>query len=103
MDNSILSALKALEVSAMTRAEWIAVGMALKEEGFPCSIWDDWSRNDRRYHPGECERKWAGFHGSGTPVKGGTIVQMAKDRGWTPYGNDGCMAWDDAIEHDGAD
>ena len=103
MDNSILSALKALDVSTMTRAEWIAVGMALKEEGFPCSIWEDWSRNDRRYHPGECERKWAGFHGSGTPVKGGTIVQMAKERGWTPYGENGCMAWDDTIEYDGTD
>ena len=103
MDNNILSALKALDVSTMTRAEWIAVGMALKEEGFPCSIWEDWSRNDRRYHPGECERKWAGFHGSGTPVKGGTIVQMAKERGWTPYGENGCMAWDDTIEYDGTD
>ncbi len=75
--------------------------MALKEEGYPCSIWDDWSRNDLRYHPGECERKWKGFHGSGTPVKGGTIVQMAKDRGWTVFGEDGCMAWDDTIEYDG--
>ena len=103
MDNNILSALKALDVSTMTRAEWIAVGMALKEEGFPCSIWEDWSRNDRRYHPGECERKWSGFHGSGTPVKGGTIVQMAKERGWTPYGENGCMAWDDTIEYDGTD
>ena len=103
MDNNILSALKALDVSTMTRAEWIAVGMALKEEGFPCSIWEDWSRNDRRYHPGECERKWAGFHGSGTPVKGGTIVQMAKERGWTPYGENDCMAWDDTIEYDGTD
>lgn len=78
--------------------------MALKEEGYPCSIWDDWSQNDKRYHPGECERKWNSFHGSGTPVKGGTIVQMAKDRGWTPCGGEeGCMNWDDAIEYDGAD
>ena len=56
MDNNILSALKALDVSKLSRADWIAVGMALKEEGYPCSIWDDWSRNDNRYHPGECER-----------------------------------------------
>lgn len=68
---------------------------------YPCSIWDDWSRDDPRYHPGECERKWKGFHGNGTPVKGGTIVQMAKDRGWTMFGEDGCMAWDDTIEYDG--
>lgn len=102
MDNQILSALKAIDVSTLSRADWIAVGMALKEEGYPCSIWDDWSRNDSRYHPGECERKWNSFHGSGTPVKGGTIVQMAKDRGWTPFGGeDGCMNWDDAIEYDG--
>lgn len=101
MDNNILSALKAIDVATLTRADWIAVGMALKEEGFPCSVWDDWSRNDSRYHAGECEKKWAGFNGSGKPVKGGTIVQMAKDRGWTLFGEDGCMSWNDAIEYDG--
>ena len=101
MENNLLSALKAIDVSKVTRAEWISVGMALKEEGYPCSVWDDWSRADVRYHPGECERKWRSFRGSGTPVKGGTIVQMAKERGWTPFGVDGCMAWDDTIEYDG--
>lgn len=101
MDNNILSALKSIDVSALTRADWVAVGMALKEEGYPCSVWDDWSRNDVRYHPGECERLWRGFRGSGNPVKAGTIIQMAKDRGWTMFGTDGCMAWDDAIEFDG--
>jgi len=101
MENNLLSALRAIDVAQLTRAEWISVGMALKEEGYPCSIWDDWSRDDPRYHPGECERKWKGFHGNGAPVKGGTIVQMAKDRGWTMFGEDGCMAWDDTIEYDG--
>ncbi len=104
MDNNVLSALKSIDVASLTRADWIAVGMALKEEGYPCSIWDDWSRNDVRYKPGECERKWEGFHGSGNPVKAGTIVQMAKARGWTPFGGeDGIMGWDDAIEYDGDD
>ena len=102
MDNNILAALGSLDVSTLDRAEWIQVGMALKEEGYPCSIWDDWSRNDKRYHSGECEKKWAGFNGTATPVKGGTIVQMAKDHGWTPC-VDGPMAWDDTIEYDGND
>ena len=101
MDSNILSALKAIEVASLTRADWIAVGMALKEEGYPCSVWDDWSRNDSRYHPGECERLWQGFHGSGKPVKGGTIVQMAKERGWTAHGENAAMRWDDVIEYDG--
>jgi len=102
MDNNILAALGSLDVSTLDRADWLAVGMALKEEGYPCSIWDDWSRNDKRYHPGECEKKWAGFNGTAKPVKGGTIIQMAKDRGWTPCA-DGPMAWDDTIEYDGND
>ena len=102
MDRNILSALKSINVAEVDRATWISVGMALKEEGYPCSIWDDWSKNDPRYHPGECEKKWAGFNGTGKLVKGGTIVQMAKDRGWMPS-TEGAMAWDDTIEYDGND
>ena len=102
MENNLLSALKAINVSDLSRAEWISVGMALKEEGYPCSIWDDWSQNDVRYKPGECEQKWSSFRGASTPVKGGTIIQIAKDRGWAPFsGEDGILGWDDAIEYDG--
>ncbi|MBQ6052286.1 MAG: AAA family ATPase [Clostridia bacterium] len=101
MEN-ILSALKSIDVAKLTRADWISVGMALKEEGYPCSVWDDWSKNDVRYHTGECERIWKSFRGNPAPVTGGTIIQMAKDRGWTQFGEDGCMAWDDTIEYDGA-
>ena len=102
MDNNILSALKTINVANLSRAEWIAVGMALKEEGYSCSVWDEWSRPDKRYHPGECEKKWESFRGSTSPVKGGTIVQLAKANGWTPFGGeDGCLSWDDEIEYDG--
>ena len=102
MDKNILSALKYINVAEVDRATWISVGMALKEEGYPCSIWDDWSQSDPRYHPGECEKKWEGFNGTATPVKGGTIVQLAKERGWMPCA-EGAMAWDDTIEYDGND
>ncbi len=102
MDNNILLALKSIDVASLSRADWITVGMALKEEGYPCSVWDEWSRNDSRYHAGECERKWASFNGNAFPVKGGTIVQMAKDRGFVPFNSeDACMEWDDTIEYDG--
>lgn len=104
MDNIILSALGSLPVAEMSRAEWIMVGMALKEEGCPCSVWDEWSRKDTRYHPGECEKKWEGFRGSDKLVKAGTIVKMAKDRGWkSPMDRDGAIRWDDAIQYDGDD
>lgn len=88
-----------IDPAALNYPEWIDVGMALHHEGFPCDVWDDWSRNDSRYHPGECARKWAGFgHGGGAPVTGGTIVQMAKDRGWQPWSGQGQeLDWDSEI------
>ena len=102
---NVLAALDYLDVRTLDRQEWIVVGMALKEEGFDVSVWDEWSRNDskKRYHEGECQRKWSGFNGGGAHVAGGTIVQMAKDRGWSPVniGADGIMGWDDYIEYDG--
>lgn len=72
-----------IPASEVTRADWIAVGMALKEEGYPVSVWSEWSATDtNRYHPGECEKKWNGFNRSGTT--GAAIVELAKKYGWTP-------------------
>lgn len=99
--SNVLSALQHLDVSALSYQDWINVGMALQAEGYDCSVWDNWSRADRRYHPGECERKWRTFGGCASPIKGGTIVQMAKERGWTLYGDGAAMDWNDAIMDDG--
>ena len=76
----ILEALNYINAADCTYQEWVQVGMALKEEGYPVSVWDSWSRNDTRYHEGECDSKWGTFGGG--DIKGGTIVQMAKDRGF---------------------
>ena len=99
--SNVLQALEALDVAALSYQEWVNVGMALHAEGFDWSVWDNWSRADRRYRPGECERKWRTFRGCSAPIKGGTIVQMAKQRGWTPRFEDGVMDWNDSITEDG--
>ena len=101
MNERILSALNSLKVAELTRADWISVGMALKQEGLPVTVWDEWSRNDKRYKPGECARLWEGFRGSGTPVTAGTILKLARDRGWEPPHPTGPMAWDAEISYDG--
>lgn len=99
MTNNIISALHAIDVSTLNYGEWLAIGMALKEEGFSCTVWDEWSRNDKRYHAGECERKWNSFDGASKPVKGGTIIQMAKERGWKPAPSlEMPMDWNDVIK-----
>jgi len=80
---------------------WINVGMALKYEGYSWADWDQWSQRDgKRYHRGECERKWKTFEGSGTPVTGGTIVQLANENGWKPIikDHDHELGWDDVIK-----
>lgn len=62
---------------------WIQVGMSLKYEGYPLSIWEEWSRQGAKYHDGECLAKWNSFGNSDNiPVTGATITQLAKDRGW---------------------
>lgn len=83
-------------------SEWVAVGMALKEGGFSADDWEQWSKADSRYHPGECQKKWRSFNGSATPVTVASIVQMAKDHGWkpTPRKEDRALGWDDEINDD---
>lgn len=98
---ALLEILEHLDPSRLEYQDWLSVGMALKDAGYSVRVWDDWSRSDsKRYHQGECERKWTGFLGSSTPVTAGTIVQLAKDQGWRGSFNpeDGHeLDWDAAI------
>ena len=80
--DEILSALGCIPVKDCTYAEWLGIGMALKDAGFGCKVWDDWSKNDRRYVEGDCARRWATFKGSERPVTVRTIRAMARKRGW---------------------
>ena len=68
--------------------------MALNSEGFPVSVWDDWSRKDMsRYHAGDCDKKYQTFKGAGTTV--GTIFHIAERFGYKPHGK--VYSWDDFI------
>lgn len=98
---SLLEIIEYINPADLDYQEWCTVGMALKHEGYASSDWEAWSRRDfSRYHEGECARKWNSFRGTSTPVTGGTIVQMAMERGWMPeQGHE--LGWDDAIQWDG--
>lgn len=98
----LLEILEHIEPSMLDYQEWVNVGMALHHEGYSVSVWDEWSRRDYgRYHRGECERKWNSFHGSVSPVTGGTIVQMAIDQGWQPAYDPGYeLDWNDEISEE---
>lgn len=95
----LAEALDYIDPARLSYQEWVDVGMALHESGLDVSLWDGWSRRDPgRYHPGECERKWAGFgRGAGDRVRSGTVAAMAREAGWVPGGADAAFSWDDVV------
>lgn len=99
----LIEILKHIDPSHLDYQSWVNVGMALKHEGYTSSDWDTWSMADSRYNAGECERKWNSFNGIGTPVTGGTIVQYAKEQGWSPVYENGperALEWEDTLQKD---
>ena len=99
---SLTELLNHIEPAWLDYTEWTQVGMALKYEGLPCSVWDDWSRKDAgRYHAGECTRKWRTFKRD-EGVTGGTIYHLAVSQGWVPTHEAGrILSMDDSIEYEG--
>lgn len=102
MQRNHLELLQHINPSLLSYQEWVNVGMALKQEGYTASDWDSWSAQDnKRYHQGECFKKWDGFAGNGNPVTGGTIFQLAIEQGWTPPEKTSHeLNWDDEIGKD---
>ena len=104
MQTDLLDILRHIDPAILDYNDWLAVGMALKHEGYTANVWDDWSaRDSARYHPGECYTKWLGFREeAGTIVTGGTIVQLARDQGWSPSrSSEGReLDWDAVINDD---
>lgn len=101
MDIDLREVIEYIDPRSLNYQDWLVIGMGLQASGYTVQDWDEWSRQDSaRYHSGECARKWDGFGGNNSvPVTGGTIVQMAKDRGWHGTCPDGGreLDWDDII------
>lgn len=95
---NLIECLKFINPALLDYQDWINIGMALKHEGYGVAVWEEWSRSDSRFHEGECEKKWATFNGSASPVTAGTIVQMAKDNGWQAFNDESyALDWDSVI------
>lgn len=80
--------------------EWTQIGMALKACGFGVEVWDAWSAKDhKRYHQGECAKKWATFDGEG--VSSGTIIHIAEDHNVDIFPEEEkgrALDWDEPID-----
>jgi len=99
----LIELLQYIDPASLDYQGWTNVGMALKQEGYTAIDWDQWSQRDAgRYHPGECYKKWDSFKGTGQPVTGATITQLAKENGWkSPFSqgddDDSFIGWNDTF------
>lgn len=94
--------LEYIDPSQCSYDEWLNVGLALHQEGYPMFVWEEWSAHDgERFHDGECAAKWESFgRYTGKLVTGATITQMAKENGWTSkhkFENNEALSFDSMV------
>lgn len=94
--------LEYIDPSQCSYDEWLNVGLALHQEGYPMFVWEEWSADDgERFHDGECATKWESFgRYTGKLVTGATITQMAKENGWTSkhkFENNEALSFDSMV------
>lgn len=94
--------LEYIDPSQCSYDEWLNVGLALHQEGYPMFVWEEWSADDgERFHDGECAAKWESFgRYTGKLVTGATITQMAKENRWTSkhkFENNEALSFDSMV------
>ena len=76
-EQEVREALKYIDPAKLSYQEWLNVGMAIKDDGHPCSLWDEWSKGDPGRYDGKCWAKWESLQSNGITIK--TLFKMAYD------------------------
>jgi len=79
-EEEVKAALEYIDPASLSYQDWLNIGMAIKCEGLPCSLWDEWSRRDPQRYDGGCWKKWESLNGSG--ITGNTLFHMAIENGY---------------------
>jgi hypothetical protein len=58
---------------------WLSVGMALKNSGYSCELWDEWSKQSSKYKPGQCHKKWDTFSEKSNPITKASLYGWLKE------------------------
>lgn len=77
--DDIQSVLDGISQRADSYSDWVKVGMALKNSGYSCELWDDWSKQSLKYTPGECYKKWGTFTGKDRPITVASLYGLLKE------------------------
>jgi P4 family phage/plasmid primase-like protien len=65
--------------------DWLRVGMILYNCGYPCDLWDDWSKQSTKYRPGTCGSKWRTFGGRERPLTIATLYKWLKEDNYSLF------------------
>ncbi len=58
---------------------WLNAGFALKNGGYSCEVWDEWSKKGRSYKYGVCEKAWRGFGSKEKTITVATLFYWLKE------------------------
>jgi P4 family phage/plasmid primase-like protien len=79
-DDEILTILNGLSQKRNDNyASWLAVGMALKNSGYSCELWDEWSKQSPKYRYGTCHQKWNTFTEKENPITKASLYAWLKE------------------------
>lgn len=60
-------------------SNWLTVGIALKNSGYSCEIWDEWSKQSPKYRYGTCYQKWNTFTEKEIPITKASLYAWLKE------------------------
>ena len=81
-ENDVIDMLNCIDPS-LGYHEWVSIGMAIKDGGYPFQLFDNWSKKSDKYD-GSTAYHWNSFNSKGITM--GTLVDKAKISGWKPRG-----------------
>jgi len=80
LTDEIITVLQGLSQTRVDNyTQWIQVGMALKNSGQSCEIWDEWSRSSSKYKSGICHEKWDTFSEKDRPLTKNSLYAWLKE------------------------
>lgn len=79
-EREVIEALEFINPADCSYQEWLNVGMAIKDAGLTCELWDRWSKRDPGRYDGGCWKKWESLKSTGITVN--TLFKMAIDGGY---------------------
>lgn len=80
-----IDALFSIQPGVLSYDDLLKLAAAARHEGVQLDTWLQWMARHPSFDEGECRKKWASLASDvPNPATGGSIIALARDRGWEP-------------------